>query len=246
MIQRRVFTRLFSPAVLWRAAANTATLTVLGVGFFSLTAHRDLVLSLGLLALATGLDGLDGALARRAGGPSAGAAMLDLAADLVAFGIAPAAILLSRVRDPGWPMWASLAVFLAAALARLLRSYRHFRRPNPVGYTGHPMPACGWALIALGLNIPDSFVLPLAIVALGGLAISRRSYPSPRWMWHHARVPAAIVVAAALGALPFSVPAALMFVSSSYALVPLLVRPNTLVGVVSNSIDQLGPPMSGG
>jgi phosphatidylglycerophosphate synthase len=40
----------------------------------------DYFLSVALLALATSLDGVDGVLARRAGGPSAGGAMLDLAA----------------------------------------------------------------------------------------------------------------------------------------------------------------------
>jgi len=224
MIQRRAFGRLFNPAALWRAAANTATLSVLAVGLLTLAARRDLFLSLALLAVATGLDGLDGVLARRAGGPSAGGALLDLAADLVAFGLAPAAILLSRLQNPGWPLWAALAVFLAAALARLLRSYRHYRRPNPVGYTGHPMPACGWALLALGLNIAEPLVLSLAILALSGLAICRRAYPSPRWIWRHARLPAAVVVAAALVAAPFSAPAALMVLSASYAFVPLLVR----------------------
>jgi phosphatidylserine synthase len=224
MIQRSVFNRFFHPAVLWRAAANTATLSVLAVGLVTLAARRDLFLSLVLLAIATGLDGADGLLSRRAGGPTAGGAMLDLAADLAAFGIAPSAILLSRVPNPGWPMWAALAVFLAAALARLLRSYRCYARPNPVGYTGHPMPACGWALVGLGLNIADPFILALAILTLSGLAISRRAYPSPRWMWRHARLPAAILVAAGLAATPFSGPVALMILSAGYALVPLLVR----------------------
>jgi phosphatidylserine synthase len=121
-------------------------------------------------------------------------------------------------------------VFLAAALVRLLRSYRHHRRPNPVGYTGHPMPACGWALLALALNIAEPLILPLAILALSGLAISRRAYPSPRWMWRHARLPAAIAVAAALVAVPFSAPAALMVLSASYAFIPLLVRLDTTNG----------------
>src|SRR3954454_7743355 len=102
MIQRRVFTRWFNPAILWRAAANTATLCVLAAGLATFAVRRDLFLSLALLALSTGLDGVDGLLARRAGGPSAGGALLDLAADLVAFGVAPAAILLSRVPNPGW------------------------------------------------------------------------------------------------------------------------------------------------
>jgi phosphatidylserine synthase len=224
MIQRRVLTRLFNPAGLWRAAANTATLSVLAVGLATVAARRETLLSLVLLAAATGLDGFDGVLARRAGGPSAGGAILDLAADLVAFGIGPAAILLSRLQNPGWPMWAALAVYLGAALARLLRSYRHHRRPNPVGYTGHPMPACGWALLALGLNFAEPRVLALAILSLSGLAICRRAYPSPRWMWRHARLPAAIVIAAAVMTATVSGPAALMILSASYALVPVLVR----------------------
>ena len=245
MIQRRVVARLLNPAALWRAAANAATLCVLAVGLVTLAARRDLLLSLALMALATGLDGLDGALARRAGGPTAGGALLDLAADLVAFGVAPAAILLSQLRNPGWPLWAALAVFLAAALARLLRSYRHHRRPNPIGYTGHPMPACGWALLALGLNIADTFTLTLAILALSGLAVSHRPYPSPHWMWHHARLPAAIVVSAAFVAAIFSGPVALMILSASYALIPLLVCLDVNNRGFPHPIDHIGPPRSG-
>jgi len=246
MIQRRVFTRLFHPAALWRAAANTATLSVLAVGVATVAARRDLWLALALLALATALDGVDGALARRAGGPSAGGAWLDLAADLVAFGLAPAAILLDRVPNAGWPLGAALAVFLAAALARLLRSCRHHRRPNPVGYTGHPMPACGWALIGLALNIAGPLILPLAIISLSALAISKRPYPSPAWMWHHARLPAAIVLAAALAATPFSLPVALMVLSASYAVIPLVVRLDTTSAALPKPTDWNGPSILGG
>jgi CDP-diacylglycerol---serine O-phosphatidyltransferase len=223
MIQRGVFIRLTQPAALWRAAANTATLSVLAAGLLTLAARPDLPMALILLALATGLDGVDGALARRAGGPSLGGAVLDLAADLAAFGLAPAAIVLSQSRRSDWVLGIALTIFLAAALGRLLRTCRHYRQPNPVGYIGHPMPACGWALVGLSLIISDARVLALAIVALSGLAVCRRAYPSPRWMWRHARLPSGLVVAAALVAAPFSGVAALLVLSASYALIPLMV-----------------------
>jgi phosphatidylserine synthase len=226
MIERVVLNSALNPALLWRAAANTATLSVLATGIAVVAARRDLFPALALLALATSLDGVDGLLARRAGGPSLTGALLDVAADWVAFGLAPAALLLSQPRLANPAVWAALSLFLAAALARLLRTCRRFRRPNPVGYTGHPMPANAWALIALGQNLANPALLVLSIVALSALAVSRLPYPSPLWLWHHARLPAALVITLALVAALISPPAALAVLSAAYALAPILVHHN--------------------
>jgi len=205
----------------WRLAANLTTLAVLGTGLMAIGAHASTLHALGLMGLATGLDGLDGWLARRAGGPRLSGAALDLLADMAAFGLAPTVLILTRLPAAGWLLWLALGAYLCAALARLVRSCRNHARPSPVGYVGLPMPACGWLLSAAALSLGEHAWLSMAALGISGLAVSRRLYPSPKWMWSKARGPMLSVAAAAALAALEAWPAGLLVASTAYAIYPL-------------------------
>jgi len=203
-------------------AANLATLAVLAVGLLAIAARTSTGQVLGLMGVATGLDGLDGWLARRAGGPRLSGAVLDLLADMAAFGLAPCALIVTQRPAGGWLLWLALGVYLCAALARLLRSCRQYAHPKPIGYVGLPMPACGWLLFAIALNVGSSVWLAIGTVGISVLAISRRPYPSPIWMWSRARGPMVGVVAIAGLVALLAWPVGLLVASAAYALYPLL------------------------
>jgi len=205
----------------WRLAANLTTLAVLGTGLLAIAARASTVEVLGLMGVATGLDGLDGWLARRAGGPRLSGAALDLVADMAAFGAAPAALIVTRL-EAGWFLLLALGVYLCAALARLVRSCRQYAHRSPIGWPGLPMPACGWLVSAVALNFDSDIWLPVVILGISGLAVSRRLYPSSKWMWANTRgLAAGVAVSSALVALA-NWPAGLLVASATYALYPLL------------------------
>jgi phosphatidylserine synthase len=203
-----------------RLAAHLATLGVLAAGLLALAARADPLWVLAWMALATGLDGLDGWLARRAGGPTRAGALLDLLADLVAFGLAPASLVLSH-HPPNLWLDTALIAFLAAALFRLVRSVRLFRGQHALGYLGLPMPAAGWLLAGLALEVTSLPGLVLAILALSLLAASPWPYPSPGWLWRQARRPAVASVAAAGLAAPLDWGGAVLLLALVYAGFPL-------------------------
>jgi len=131
-------------------------------------------------------------------------------------------LIVNRLPGAGWLVWLALGVYLCAALARLLRSCRNYARRSPVGYMGLPMPACGWLLSAAALSLGDHGWLPLATLGISGLAVSRRLYPSPGWMWSKARGPMLGVLAAAALAALAAGPAGLLIASAAYAIYPLV------------------------
>jgi CDP-diacylglycerol--serine O-phosphatidyltransferase len=182
----------------WRWAANAATLGILALGLLALAwgvASAGLPVAVIIVAAAL-LDGADGALARRAGGPSRTGAVLDILGDFTAFGLAPAALALARSPAGAWPLVPALAVYLAAALARLVRSARLAlgrkaaeRRPNGL-YVGLPMPTAGCLVAGLALALPAGWLaggLSAALLLISLLAVSRRPYPSVPWLWRWRR-----------------------------------------------------------
>jgi phosphatidylserine synthase len=203
-----------------RLAAHLATLGVFACGLLALAAHGDPLWVLAWMALATALDGLDGWLARRAGGPTLAGALLDLLGDLAAFGLAPAGLVLGQHPPDPW-LAVALLGFLAAALFRLVRSVRRFRGQHALGYLGLPMPAAGWLLASLALRLTRLPALVLAILALSLLAASSRPYPSPGWLWRQARRPALASVAAAGLAAPLDWGGAILLLALVYAAFPL-------------------------
>jgi CDP-diacylglycerol---serine O-phosphatidyltransferase len=209
---------------LWRAGANAATLAVLALGLAAAAVPSNIAAVLGLLAVATAVDGLDGWLARRAGGPRQSGAVLDLIADLAAFGLVPAAVVITRNPQAGPLLWLGLGIYLCGALARLLRSVRLYARRPPAGWVGMPMPACGWLLLSVSLNLSQAALVAAAAAGIAALAVSRRHYPSPAWMWRNTRGLALGVIAAGAAAAMLAWQAGLLIVGLAYALYPLLRR----------------------
>ncbi|MDM7913274.1 MAG: CDP-diacylglycerol--serine O-phosphatidyltransferase, partial [Methanotrichaceae archaeon] len=97
-----------------------------------------------LILSATVADGLDGFLARGMGASSLGS-NLDSLADLVSFGVAPAALVLTGFGLP-WPAWALGGIYLACGMLRLARF--NISSKNDLFFEGLPIPAAGIILAA--------------------------------------------------------------------------------------------------
>jgi CDP-diacylglycerol---serine O-phosphatidyltransferase len=198
----------------WRWAANGATVCILGLGLLAAAlavaggppGRGTVPIAAIRIVLAALIDGADGALARRAGGPTRAGAILDILADLSAFGLAPAALAAAGAAAGApeivWPLVLALSVYLAAALWRLVRSAR-LAFSKPAGwYVGLPMPTAGCLLAGLVLNLPPIWV-SAAVLVISLLGVSRRPYPSVPWMWQQrpASLLAFVVVSAVVMAL---------------------------------------------
>lgn len=222
------------PRAAWRWAANGVTICILALGLaataVALWPAGSRSLAAGLVVVAALVDGADGALARRAGGPTRTGAVLDVLADLSAFGLAPVAIAAASgaAQAPSgvWLVWPALAVYLAAGAWRLVRSARLALR-KPAGlYVGLPMPTAGCLLAGLALNLPGVWVAA-GVLLISLLAVSRRPYPSVPWMWR--RRPASLVgfVAAAAVVLVVAPPLGLLFAAGVCAAYPWVRRVTT-------------------
>ena len=220
------------PRAGWRWAANGVTVFILALGVLAVvltSAGRGPIAAI-VIVLAALIDGADGALARRAGGPTRAGAVLDILADLTAFGLAPAALTVAAAagaapRTPAtiWPPALALSLYLAAALWRLVRSAR-LALFKPVGvYVGLPMPTAGCLLAGLALNLPLIWLSP-AVLVIGLLAVSRRAYPSVPWMWQQR--PASLVAFAAVAAVALALSPSLgLLVAASLCAAYPWVRP---------------------
>jgi CDP-diacylglycerol--serine O-phosphatidyltransferase len=163
-----------------RVAADLTTGAVFVCGLLAINARaQPLVFAMFLIAAGL-LDVADGALARRAGGPTAHGAVLDVVADWVTFGLAPMVLAVSHQRLDLISL-ASLAFYGLAALTRLVRAGRDFQHRH-VGHVGLPMPAAGGLIVGLSLLLPAA-ALPFGIVLVAFLAVTKRPYPSFQSLW---------------------------------------------------------------
>ena len=100
----------------------------------------------GMILAAVVLDSFDGAVARALNVESALGKQLDSFADLISFGLAPLAILLTHnsFRNLGWLMYACIAIYSISAAYRLARfnlgDFNNF-------FLGLPITAAGLVLI---------------------------------------------------------------------------------------------------
>jgi CDP-diacylglycerol--serine O-phosphatidyltransferase len=206
----------------WRIAADTATLGVMACGAAALVLRERTTLALILISAAAMLDGVDGALARRAGGPAAHGALLDVGADFTAFGLAPAAVILATRAAPSPTLWAGIVAFLGAALFRLVRCYRTFHLAHR-GYVGLPMPASGALLCGLALTLPQEAGFAAALL-VAALAASRRPYPTPDALWRAYPRAALAILAAALVTAVYAYPAGMLILTGYCAAYPWMRR----------------------
>ena len=165
-----------------------------------------LAVAVALLVTGCLLDIADGPAARRLG-PSRSGVALDVAADLVAFGVAPAVWLArdTATRGGGWGSVAAVvaaAGFVGAAAFRLFRHARTTER-HAGPFKGLPTPAAAATALALLALRPPASLTATGLVVVAALMAS--AVPCPRPSRRLAPVLAAclaIAVAALLGALP--------------------------------------------
>lgn len=156
--------------------ANLVTSASLVAGFLALVATpTQALLATVLVLLAALLDGVDGALARRAGGDRTFGAQLDSLADLLCFCVVPALALHHAAPSSLAVIWVlgGCCVVLAGAwrLSRfpLVQEEGHF--------IGLPTPAAGVLLMVLALWAHPGVALAGALV-LSALMVSSVRFPT--------------------------------------------------------------------
>ncbi len=227
MGMRAVDSKLFisNRAWLWRLAADACTLSVICLGWLAIAnSNRPFVFML-LLILAGLLDGIDGALAQRSGGPSFHGTVLDVVADATTFGLAPLVFSEFQSRLSSTLFGVCAIIFMTAAIGRLVRSARQYLHKS-ASYIGLPMPAAGILLAGLALLIHGGwFCAALSILSI--LAVSRLSYPKPAWLWRNERQLLVFVILGSAGLAFFHFPSAIVAALLSYTLHPCLDRLRT-------------------
>lgn len=157
---------------------SVLTCANLAAGFVALSfAAGGLFLEAALLvALAAGLDLVDGALARLCSAEGEFGSNLDSLADVVSFGAVPAfALYLSTLQDLPYAGLAVCAGFLVCGAMRLAR-FPLVKREGC--YLGLPIPPAGLALALLAAAGASPVVALAAALALGALMVSKLPFPS--------------------------------------------------------------------
>jgi CDP-diacylglycerol---serine O-phosphatidyltransferase len=211
--------RAIFPRRLLRIAANATTLSIMMCGVLILMLPMTHDAALWLIVMAGLLDGLDGALARLAGGPTRYGKYLDVSADWIAFAAAPVKLILTL--PASLPLIGALILYLIASLARLIRTTRLPR--SRYGYTGVPMPGTGALLTTLIPMLPLA-AAPFAVLLIASLAISRRPYPSLVGLWHRSRMPVLVGIALIIALGTFSLHTAVLIMMIPYVLLPWVIR----------------------
>jgi CDP-diacylglycerol---serine O-phosphatidyltransferase len=198
-----------------------ATITSLGLlaGFYSLTSaiNEHFELAAVLIAVAFICDGLDGRVARASRTSSQFGIEFDSLSDVVAFGVAPAALAYSWGLKPlGAIAIVISGLYVVCAALRLARFNVQTASADKRRFTGLPVPGAA-AMIAgivlaysyFELNLPKTLCAVMAplTLALAGLMISRVPYPSFKGIDFHRRVQielmaGVLIVAAMLFAMP--------------------------------------------
>lgn len=206
----------------WRIVADTCTLVVFALGWLAIVNLNRPPFFLIFLVLAGLLDGLDGALARRSGGPSFHGTVLDVIADVTTFGLAPLFLSIYQAKLSGAFLWVGGMIYVASAIWRLIRSARWYLQ-KPSGYIGLPMPEIGNLLAVFALILPPVGFF-LSLTALSALAVSRLSYPSLPWLWKNERYRLVVAALITVGLTFFHYTAGLLAGLLIYTLHPWLAQ----------------------
>lgn len=140
-----------------------------------------------LILLSAILDSLDGKIARLTHSESPFGINYDSLSDLVAFGVAPAALMFSVLSDEGSVKIASgvTTLYTICGALRLARFNVQRTREEKKFFTGLPIPGAAGTAVAAFLvyhrldpisNVPAR-VLPFLIVVLSCLMVSKIPYP---------------------------------------------------------------------
>lgn len=154
----------------------TAANLLLGVSAITTVINYNFPLSTALIILAAVLDRADGIVARRCNASSAFGKEFDSLADLVSFGVAPAALLYSsalvhHLSIPG------LLCFLLFTLCGALRLARFNVAPSTTFFLGIPITIAGAILAILVLLVPNTLVMLVLSIILALLMVSSIRIP---------------------------------------------------------------------
>lgn len=185
--------------VLRRSIPNslTALSLLLGVGSIVTTQLGDLELAGWMIVWCGLLDVMDGVAARLLKATSTFGAEFDSMADLVAFGVAPAILVLQTGMNIGgvqfgteafWVLLVSVGVFVLAGAVRLARFNLTSDKPSGGWFAGLPITAAGAGLVSTAMillskheavadALPLHAYLPVGMFVLALLMISRIRYP---------------------------------------------------------------------
>jgi CDP-diacylglycerol--serine O-phosphatidyltransferase len=217
-----IFPNLITTASLW--CGGWAILNAINVSATEPLNSNGFVLSCWLIIIAAILDLLDGLVARVTRTESTFGAQLDSLADVIAFGVAPAILIYTRMRtvEPGMPMGGAelmpevfTLLYISCGALRLARFNVQKASSEKKSFTGMPIPAAAGILVSTFLFVQkldpewERANLHLAIYPLmfilSVLMVSRVSYPSIKQLNLNQRKPfdalPVIVMVAALGVL---------------------------------------------
>lgn len=204
-----------------------ATITSLGLlaGFYALVSaiNDHFELAAVMIAVAFVCDGLDGRVARISRTQTQFGIEYDSLSDVVAFGVAPAALVYSWALRPlgVWGVVAS-ALFVVCAALRLARFNVQAGMTDKRRFVGLPVPGAAVVIAAVVLaysyfefDSPRTLcaVMAMLTVALSGLMVSHVPYPSFKSMHLRRRARIELVAATVLGiALLLAMPQLTAFV----------------------------------
>lgn len=178
----------------------TALSLLLGIASIVTTQLGDLELAGWIIVWCGLLDVVDGVSARLLKATSNFGAEFDSMADLVAFGVAPAVLMLNAGLQLGnidiesgqfWVLLAAVAVFALAGAMRLARFNLVSDQPSTGWFTGVPITAAGGGLVApivlvlihypdLAASLPLHLYLPVVMFVFALLMISRLRFPKAK------------------------------------------------------------------
>ena len=169
---------------------NLLTTASLFAGMMAITRvfENDPIQACWLILLSVVLDSLDGPIARLTHTESAFGINYDSLSDLVAFGVAPAALMFNVLSDEGSVKIATgvTTLFTICGALRLARFNVQRNREEKKSFTGLPIPGAAGTAVAAFLvyhrldpvsNLPAK-VLPFLIVILSCLMVSKVPYIS--------------------------------------------------------------------
>jgi CDP-diacylglycerol--serine O-phosphatidyltransferase len=175
----------------------TALSLLLGVASIVTTQLGDLEFAAWIIVWCGLLDVMDGLSARLLKATSNFGAEFDSMADLVAFGVAPAVLILNSGLQlggieydtgPFWLLLVAVAIFVLAGAMRLARFNLISDQPSTGWFAGVPITAAGGGLVAslvlvlighpdITASLPLQLYLPILMFVLALLMISRLRFP---------------------------------------------------------------------
>lgn len=178
----------------------TALSLLLGVASIVTTQFGYLELAAWIIVWCGLLDVLDGASARLLKATSTFGAEFDSMADLVAFGVAPAVLMLNAGMQLGgidfdsgqfWVLLVAIAVFVLAGAMRLARFNLVSDQPSTGWFTGIPITAAGGAMVSsvvlvlihypdIAASLPLHLYMPVLMFVLALFMISRLRFPKAK------------------------------------------------------------------